>query len=180
MFQYANDNNQKYPDGNSSTEVFKKLVDQSYITDPTIFYLAMPGKTKPVLGQKLKPENVSWDVTGGSPDASSSDGLPIVFITGYKITYAPGAAAIPLVKPYPRFGYEDRDRTWYDWLTGRPTIHYFHEGGIAVTYKSNSAMYRRLETPGPNGNGSIPNFIPPDFKPDGKIYRQLTPDGPLP
>jgi len=29
-------------------------------------------------------------------------------------------------------------------------------------------------------DASIPNFISPDFKPDGKTYRQLTPDGALP
>jgi len=32
----------------------------------------------------------------------------------------------------------------------------------------------------PDGTTSIPNFISPDYKPDGKTYRQLTPDGPLP
>ena len=31
-----------------------------------------------------------------------------------------------------------------------------------------------------NPAGSIPHFIPPDFDPKGKTYRQLTPDGPLP
>jgi hypothetical protein len=29
-------------------------------------------------------------------------------------------------------------------------------------------------------DGSIPNFIPADFDPKGKTYRQLTPDGELP
>jgi hypothetical protein len=51
--------------------------------------------------------------------------------------------------------------------------------GIAVSYKGNNAMFMKLNTT-PNSNSTIPNFIPPDFKPDGKTYRQLTPDGPLP
>jgi hypothetical protein len=38
MFQYAMDNDGKYPDGNSSTEVFQKLIDKNYCTDPTIFF----------------------------------------------------------------------------------------------------------------------------------------------
>jgi hypothetical protein len=41
------------------------------------------------------------------------------------------------------------------------------------------ATYKLLVTPA-NGAGSIPSFVPADFKPDGKTYRQLTPDGPLP
>jgi hypothetical protein len=28
-------------------------------------------------------------------------------------------------------------------------------------------------------DGTIPNIVPLDFKPDGKTYRQLTPDGVL-
>jgi len=178
MFAYAQDHDQLYPDGNSSTEVFQKLLDGGYVTDPTLFYLAMPGKTKPVPGQKLKPENVSWDVTGGA-DLSSPDELPLVFMTGYKISYAPGSAAVPLVKPYPPFGLEEPYQKWFDWLLRRPTIRWSESGGIAVHYKNNSSMYKKLET-APNGDGTIPDFIPPDFKPDGKTYRQLTPDGVLP
>jgi hypothetical protein len=30
-----------------------------------------------------------------------------------------------------------------------------------------------------NPDGSVANFISPDFKPDGKTYRQLAPDGPM-
>ncbi len=77
MFSYATDNVQNgnaYPDGNSSTEVFQKLLDGGYATDPTLFYVPMPGKVEPVKGQKLKPENVSWDVTSGV-SSNSPDGL---------------------------------------------------------------------------------------------------------
>jgi hypothetical protein len=101
MFQYATDNNGGYPDGKSSTEIFQKLIDGNYVADPTIFYTPLPGKTKPTAGQKLKPENVCFDVTSGA-DSDASDLLPLVFVTGYKVTYAPGAAAVPVVKPTPR------------------------------------------------------------------------------
>ena len=63
-FSYANDHNHKYPDGKSSTEVFQKLIDGKYVDDTTIFYVPMKGKTKPIAGQPLKPENVCWDFTG--------------------------------------------------------------------------------------------------------------------
>jgi hypothetical protein len=178
MFAYSNDHGQNYPDGNSSTEVFQKLMDGGYITDLNIFYLPMDGKIAPVSGQKLKPENISFDVTGGV-DAGSPDELPVVFMTGYKVVYASGAAAVPLVKPYPRFGWVNPDQDFFDWLINRHEILYSHEGGLPLAYKSNSAMFKRLETSGPSA-GTIPNFVSPDFKPGGKTYRQLTPEGPLP
>ena len=175
LFSYANDNNQQYPDGKSSTEVFQKLLDGGYATDPAIFYVPLPGKVKPVEGQKLKPENVCWDVTC-SVDASDSDYLPLVFLTGYKVTYAPGAAAARLANPYPEVG--QTSRTWSQWWNDEP--HDIGKNGIAVGYKSNSAMFMRIIKNSDNDTGSIPNFISPDFKPKGKVYSQLTPDGPLP
>jgi hypothetical protein len=160
LFAYATDNvanGNAYPDEKSSTEIFQTLIDKGYATDPSIFYVPMPGKVRPVPGQKLKPENVSWDVTV-PVDVHSSDLLPLVFLTGYKVNYVPGGTAMPLVTPAPQYG-----------------------GGISmgeiVFYKGNNMTYR------PNASaadGSIPNFVPPEFKPDGKTYRQLTPDGLLP
>jgi type II secretory pathway pseudopilin PulG len=172
MFEYANDNDGKYPDGNSSTEVFQKLIDGQYISDPAIFYdEGIPGKTKPGATAKLNPENVCWDVTSGVT-ANSPDGLPVVFLTGYKVTYAPGAAAV-LLKQEPR--------TWRDWAFGGEDSGPVNGNGIAVTYKSNSSFFKVISPTGePNSPGSIPNFVSPDYKPDGKTYRQLTPDGVLP
>src|ERR1700722_364866 len=57
MFSYATDHGNVYPTGKSSTEVFQKLIDEDYCTDPEIFYLEMPGKVKPT-STKLKPKNV--------------------------------------------------------------------------------------------------------------------------
>ena len=175
MFSYSVDNDGNYPDGQSSTEVFQKLLDGGYANDPNIFYIPLPGKIKPVVGQKLKPENVSWDVTSGV-DSRAPDGLPLLFMTGYKATYAPGAAAVPVVKPYPQF--KDELLTWFQW---------WHEPspspGIAVHYYTGPhseplVKYLKLDTTA-NPEGYIPNFVPADFDPKGKTYRQLTPDGPV-
>jgi hypothetical protein len=151
LFSYATDNiqnNNAYPDGKSSTEVFQKLIDGGYVTDPGVFYINLPGKTKALAGQKLKPENVCFDVTAGL-DSGSPDDLPLVFLTGYKVTYSPGSAAVPLGKP--------------------------PAPGLPVAYKNNSSKFL-----GQGADGSIPNFIPANFDPQGKTYRQLTPDGPSP
>jgi hypothetical protein len=161
MFSYANDNNQKYPDGKSSTEVFQKLMDGGYITDASIFYLPLTGKAK-WTGHKLKPENVGFDVTSGL-EGTSPNQLPVVYMTGFKVSYTPGGAAVPIPRTYSLFG----------------NIPAPLDSGIAVTYKSNSAMFKDLSQ-APNGSASIPNFVSPDFKPDGKTYRQLTPQGQIP
>ena len=82
------------------------------------------------------------------------------------------------VKPFPRFGMDEP--SFFEWLTGWqwPIHDYPDTGGIAVTYKSNNTMFIWLVT-SLNANGSIPNFISPNFDAKGKTYRQLTPDGPL-
>jgi hypothetical protein len=110
FYSYAMDNNGQYPDGKSSTEIFQKLMEGGYITDPTLFYLPMEGKVQPIPGQRLKPENVSWDVTGGA-DQSSPDGLPMVFIIRYNVSYASGGGATSRVRPYPRFGWVNPNQT---------------------------------------------------------------------
>jgi hypothetical protein len=154
MYQYANDHQGNYPDGQSSTEVFQKLIDGGYITDPTIFYtpvLHLPGKVK-ASSNKLKPENVCWDIT--VPDTSNdSDFLPVVFSTGYRMNYVPGGSAVPATQFT-----KDRGE------------------GIAVTYHSNSTIYIWNDH-GPDGTVSA--VIDARFTATGKQYRQLTPDGAL-
>jgi len=143
MFCYANDNNGAYPDGKTSTEVFQKLIDGKYISDPGIFYVAMPGKTK-ATSNTLTADNVCYDVTSGVT-ADSPDDLPVVFSTGYDVTYAAGASAT-------------QDRA----LTPFP--------GIGVAYKSNSARFIQA---GPDR--AVPGFIPANFDPGNKTYQQLRP-----
>lgn len=86
----------------------------------------------------------------------------MIFMTGYKVTYRAGASAVLL--PHP-------SRSWSNWWNG---INY-PIGYIAVCYKNSSSEAVRVFS-----DGSIPNFIPADFDPKGKTYRQLTPDGELP
>jgi len=140
-----------------------------------IFYIPGDGKTRPVPGQKLKPENVCFDVTSGLL-LDSSAGLPVVFLTGFRVTYAPGASAIPTTTRYPQFGGDYR--TWAEWSNNDWPMGDVGPG-IAVFYMGNNAMWKNLGT-ATNGEGSILSFISPDFKPDGRTYRQLTPDGALP
>jgi len=176
MYSYSTDHNGNYPDGKSSTEVFQKLLDGNYVSDPNIFYIPLAGKIEPVVGQKLKPENVCFDVTSGV-DSNAPDGLPLVFLTGYKATYVAGGVAVPIIKPYPQF----EPRTWSQWLIGESV----RSPGIAVFYKGDRATFRSLDFSEKDGiitknpDGTIPNFVPPDFDAKGKTYRQLTPDGPL-
>jgi hypothetical protein len=155
MFSYANDHEGSYPAGQSSTEVFQKLIDGKYVTDSTIFYQALlkvPGKTK-ATSNVLKSENVCWDVTVPL-DAGSSDLMPVVFSTGYRINYAPGGSAVPL-----SLSSEDK------------------LSGIAVCYHGNNSAW--LKNDG-QPDGMVTNFISQAFDPAGKKYQQLTPDGPLP
>ena len=173
LYSYANDNNQLYPDGSSSTEAFQKLLDGGYVTDPALFYIPMPGKTPAVPGQKLKPENVSWDLTAPAESRMPLP-LPLLFITGYKVNYVPGGAAVPLIPGTPLYGTEPLRGTILQPPFSAPPV----RKGIAVFYINNSATFLTPKT-GIAPDGSIPNFIPPDFKPDGRTYRQLTPDGVL-
>jgi hypothetical protein len=139
MFNYANEHDQAYPDGQSSTEVFQQLLDGQYVTDPRLFYIPMAGKVAALPGAKLKPENVCWDVTSGVGTYPPDD-LPLVFMTGYKVTYAADASAVPLVRPYPPY-WSGRWLSW--WLDSD------HESeplpGIAVANANNNAFYKPLD-----------------------------------
>ncbi len=174
MYSYANDNSQNYPDGKSSTEVFQQLLDGGYVTDPAIFYIPAAGKIKAEPGQKkLRPENVCWDVTGGLASTDPGE-LPVLFLTGYRVNYTPGGAAVPI-----RGAGVMAPRTWSQWWNNEPIPSDIYQDGSPVFYVNNSAAFK-LRMTAPDGTHSIPNFISPDYKPDGKSYRQLTPDGVLP
>ena len=174
MFSYANDHNGAYPDGGSSTEVFQKLVDGGYVMDPAYFFIRMPGKTRPVAGQKLKPENVCLDVTGGA-DLKDSDELPILITTGYRLAYVPGGAAVPILPRGPEF---ESPGAWpFSWLTWP----HGPMNGLAVYFKGNRAMWVTAQgtTVMQGQRYSLPHVIPVDFDAKGKTYRQLTPEGVL-
>jgi hypothetical protein len=157
LFAYSKDHGGNYPDGKSSTEVFQKLLDAHYVSRADIFYMPLPGKTN--AGQdarQLKPENVCWDVTRGVTD-QSSDTVPVVFLTGYKVTYQPSSSALNL-----------HPAGWWATLFDKSGY------GIAVCYRSNSGEAMKAAA-----NGSIPDFIPANFDPRGQTYAQLTPEGEL-
>lgn len=159
--KYASDHGGKFPEGRSSTEVFQKLIDEHDVDDPALFFYPLAGKVKPVRST-LKPENVGWDVTC-CVDADSPDSLPLVFMTGYKVDYTAGAG-VHLLKKETAF-------SWTDWWTVKTVRLYF----VPVCYKNTTDRAIMF----PDDSGSIPGFIPADFDPKGKIYRQLTPDGEL-
>ena len=134
MYSYASDHNGAYPDGQTSTEVFQKLLDEKYVADPALFYLSMPGKIRPT-SNKLSAENVCYDVTSGIT-ADSSDDLPIVFSEGYNVTYSAGASATlnqDVISPFP---------------------------GMAVAYKSNRAHFYNAQPDGTVPEVVPDTFVP--------------------
>jgi hypothetical protein len=173
LYSYSVDNTANgnaFPDGKSSTEIFQKLMDGGYLFDPSLLYLPLPGKVKAGPNQKeLRPENVCFDVTEGV-DPKSSDFVPLVFMTGYRIQYMAGGSATPLIKPYPPYWSVRAELESWD---TQPTPD--QKPGMAVHYKGNNAVYLILSS-----DKIIPNVISSAFKPDGHTYRQLTPDGVLP
>jgi hypothetical protein len=170
LYSYANDNNGAYPDGTSSTEVFQKLLDGGYVTDPHIFYLPIPGKVEPATDQKkLKPENICFDVTGGVAQADSPS-TPLIFLTGGRVIYAPGAPAVPNGSGFPVFE-SQHHFMGFTWTSADGDDS--SQSGLGVYYVNNSARWI-------NAQGSlVPNFVPADFDAHGKTYRQLTPTGVL-
>lgn len=145
MFAYATDHNGVYPDGQTSTEVFQKLIDEKYVADSALFYIGgMQGKTK-ATSTKLTADNVCFDVTSGVAADSPQD-VPVVFSTGYTVTYAANSKATPdpgSQTPFP---------------------------GIAVAYKDSSARFLAALS-----DGTVPHAIAPTFDPGTKTYRQLKP-----
>jgi hypothetical protein len=147
MFSFAADHNGAYPTGKSSTDIFQQLIVGGYVSDPSAFYTKMPGKVAPASTQ-LKPENVCFDVTM-PVNGDSSDQVPVVFLTGFKISYAPGSSAVPVS----------------DAAKQAP--------GIVIYYKGNNATFI------PKGaDGSVPRVVSPSLG-DTAHYQQLTPDGSL-
>jgi hypothetical protein len=171
MAQYAQDHGGKYPGGASSTEVFQKLLDGKYVTDPATFYLIMPGKTQPT-GTRLLPQNVCYDVTSGV-DANSPESLPVVFVTGFRVEYQPDGSAISLTRSFPVYAYSAESSM--KWLTGSELEPVF---GLAVADKGSEAKFRDGQL-NRDGYGSVPNVLPADFDAHGAAYRQLTPSGAL-
>jgi hypothetical protein len=178
-FQYANDNQGRYPGGKSSTEVFQKLLDGNYVSEPALFFVPLPGKVAPT-GRKLKPENVAFDVTSGV-DANSPDTVPLVFLTGFRVDYRPNGAAVSLIKPFPKTTSIFHWSSLLPWARNESSTLF---DGLPIVYHSNNAWFRTACAGGhpiqytPDGYGIVPHVIASDFDAHGKTYRQLTPEGP--
>jgi type II secretory pathway pseudopilin PulG len=146
MMAYATDHNGAYPDGQTSTEVFQKLLDGNYVSDPALFCpFSMPGKVKAV-GSKLTAENVGFDCTAGVT-TNSPGYLPVVFSSGYDVNYANGGLITPSVGGYPS-----------------------PYAGIAVAYRDGSARFLSY-TP----TVTTIQLLPAGTVLGGGMYRQLKP-----
>jgi len=105
--------------------------------------------------------------------------VPVVFLTGFRMSYAAGAPVVSLVKPFPS--------TVFDWsiFFSNCASSSITFDGLPVAYKNNDAYFRSSYAGGheaqytPDGYGIIPNVIAPDFNAHGQTYRQLTPNGVL-
>ena len=159
LSDYALEHPDEFAKAKSSTEVFQKLLDEKFVTDATTFYYPLPGKVRTTPdAKKLLPENVGFDITYSNDDHIPGY-MPMVFSSGFAVTYHAGAKAVPLRKAH----------SWQDWWEGAhpPT-------SIVVDTKDGKGSWWYVDP-----DGSIPKFLPAEFDPKGKIYRQLTPDGKL-
>jgi hypothetical protein len=145
LYRYSLDHNGEYPEGETSTEVFQKLLDEKYISPPGIFFIPLPGKTRLIAGQ-LTSENVCFDVTSGIK-ADSSPFVPVVYLTGYTVNYTADAGAKA------------------DTIAQFPFLQ-----GIAVVYKNNHEVFLKADS-----EGAVLHFIPADFTSGTSNYRQLKP-----
>ena len=157
-FQYANDNDQSYPDGTDAGVVGLALITGNYVSDPGLFFIS--GDTTGAIklagvATSFKAVNCSYDFTGvganvGVP-STAPDQLPLVWSTGQT------GLAYPAANVGQAFA---------------PAGGVFGKDGIAICYKSNNAFFRA-----PNGNASIlfpPQgqaiFIDQTFDPSGVTY----------
>jgi hypothetical protein len=155
MIAYANDHGGKYPDGKTSTEVFQKLIDGQYINDPSFFYLRSMAGKRAATTNKLTADNVCFDVTSGVTN-DAPDGLPVIFSSGYTVTYSPGANAT-------------RD------AAGSPTPFPGVAVGLISKDKDSDGELVACRFTLAAEDGSIPAFVPATFKAGTNTYRQLKP-----
>ncbi len=169
-FQYSIDNSGNYPAAttsgvptNKSEGIAQELLQGKYTNDPTIFFLAAPGKTKYIGGgggglyNDFGAANISWNFfcvnSGGTitgVTSSASDLLPLIWCSGNN----------PITPP--TTGGTATDLT----LTAQNA---FSKDGVAVTYKSNSAQFMRADS-----TGTVKAFIPAAYN-DPLTYQEIIP-----
>jgi prepilin-type N-terminal cleavage/methylation domain-containing protein len=152
-FQYANDNNQNYPDtGNSGASggtqaagVANCLMSGGYIQDPSIFWISGSQETK-YTGSLSTPtiaaSNISYDFVGNSNgqgvNPNAPDTLPLVWTSVSPNTptlTSSGAVNVTVTNTNP-----------------------LSTQGIAVCYKSNSAQF--MKAVASNNQPTVYNFTP--------------------
>jgi hypothetical protein len=155
----------QYPDGATSTDAFKYLLNKGYLTSADVFYLPNGQQTKfkgTSPATNLTAANVSWDIIGVDGTGTvtgpvgitvnAPDELPLVFSTGgtVSIPTSAGAGSATCSATAP-----------------------LGTDGIAVTYKDNHSVFARIDSPA--GTYSISEFIPASFDPKGVSYVQRKP-----
>ncbi len=184
MQEYSTNHNGQYPTGKSSTDVFQKLIDEGYINDPTLFCWRTPRGESVIIApisisNKLKSEDVCYDVTV-PVDANSPDHLPVIFMTGYKVSYSPGGNAVPLFSAMKGRRksmvaiYKNKIMAVFYRNYWFGSGDYYIPGPYSLAYPQEGMLGGKVLS-----DATISNFIPIDFDPKGKTYVQLTPNGPL-
>jgi len=115
MRAYAAEHGGRYPEGVTSTEVFNVLIAEGYLEDHRValdggidksnLFAVVAGtgeedETNPET-TRLKGPGVAWDATAGL-DADTPADVPLLYTTGFDVTYAPGR------RPIPQAGTEER------------------------------------------------------------------------
>jgi hypothetical protein len=88
LVKYAQKHEGHFPEGNTSTEVFQRLIEEKY-AQTRVFWLE--GRKMPPSPDRLSPENVGFDFTKGA-DLKSPGWVPRVIPTGFKIDYSKNEA----------------------------------------------------------------------------------------
>jgi prepilin-type N-terminal cleavage/methylation domain-containing protein len=166
-FQYQNDNSQ-YPDGANAQAVAAALVNGGYISDPSIFYIAADSsaqKPTTVAAFKTGTTNVSFDFCGTTgAGATTYAGIP---------TAAPDATPIVWTEGQTGLTIPNAADTGASFL---PTDGIFGKDGIAISYKSNNAVF---QTPNTQTSVTWPAqlyavFVPQSFDPSTYTYAIRT------
>jgi prepilin-type N-terminal cleavage/methylation domain-containing protein len=168
-FSYSNDNNQVYPYSATTAEVIaNNLLNGNYASDPTLFYIAStPNAVKPtaavggVYAQTSKFCCFDFMVnttTAAGLSSTAGDSTPLCELTGANYTMATTGGASGI------FANLDTTKTA------------FAADGIAVTYKSNSAVFLRATVTGATSAVTTLPIVPPSYTdPVGNQYALVLP-----
>lgn len=168
-FAYSNDNNQAYPyaaaSSGSSETIANALLNGNYATDPNVFYIAStPNSVKPtaasagVFNQVTKFCCFDFMVnstTLAGLTSTTADGTPLCELTGATYTMATTG---PIT------------------ATITTTATAFGSDGIAVTYKSNNAIFLKCQAATATTATSIQPIVTASYTdPNGAGYALTTP-----